>query len=106
MSLGAELYAKQCKSCHGENAEKRVGGIKPLKDQTAQDIEDAIISYRVNSEFGGTMRGVMQNIAKTTSNNDLGAIIAYLKGKDAYAGEIEQENKPVSTEKKQGSYLR
>lgn len=106
ISLGAELYAKQCKSCHGENAEKRVGGIKPLKDQTAQDIEDAIISYRVNSEFGGTMRGVMQNIAKTTSNNDLGAIIAYLKGKDAYAGEIGQENKPVSTEKKQGSYLR
>ncbi|MGG7074300.1 c-type cytochrome [Campylobacter sp. 9BO] len=106
VSLGKEIYDAKCASCHGEQAEKRVGGIKPLKDQSAEDIEDAMVSYRSNTEFGGSMRSVMQNIAKTASNNDLGAIIAYLKGKDAYINEQYEANKPVSTEKKQGSYLR
>lgn len=106
VSLGKELYDSKCASCHGEDAQKRPGGIKPLKDQSAEDIEDAIVSYRVNSEFGGSMKTVMQTTAKALSNNDLGAIIAYLKGKDAYVNEQTNENKPVSTEKKQGSYLR
>jgi putative cytochrome c family protein len=48
----------------------------------------------------------MQNQAKILSNNDLGAILAYLKGKDAFTEQDTNENKPVSTQTKQGSYLR
>ena len=48
----------------------------------------------------------MQNQAKIVSNNDLGAILAYLKGKDALTDQDTNENKPVSNETKQGSYLR
>ncbi|MCD8213004.1 MAG: c-type cytochrome [Campylobacter sp.] len=106
VSLGKELYEKQCKSCHGENADKRPYGATPLKDMNAQDIEDSIISYRSDMSFGGNGKLIMQNQAKITTNNDLGAILAYLKGKDAFVEQDDQENKPVSTEKKQGSYLR
>ena len=81
VSLGKELYEKQCASCHGESADKRPFGSTPLKN-------------------------MMQNQAKIVSNNDLGAILAYLKGKDALADQDTNENKPVSTETKQGSYLR
>lgn len=106
-SLGKELFQNQCASCHGDDATKRPGGIRqPLSSMDAKDIEDAIVAYRSDSSFGGSMKSVMQGIAKALSNNDLGAIIAHLKGKDAYASDIAQENKPVSTEKKQGSYLR
>lgn len=105
-SLGKELYEKDCASCHGINAEKRIGKTA-LKDMSAKDIEDSMIMYRSDSSFGGSMRTVMQNKAKTISNSNLGAIIAHLKGKDAFASEInESENKPVSTQKQQGSYLR
>ena len=51
-------------------------------------------------------KNVMQTKAKIVSNNDLGAILAYLKGKDALADQDTNENKPVSTETKQGSYLK
>ncbi|WP_169754901.1 c-type cytochrome [Campylobacter curvus] len=106
VSLGKELYEKQCQSCHGENAEKRPYGAVALKDMNAKDIEDSIISYRSDTSFGGDGKLIMQNQAKITTNNDLGAILAYLKGKDALADQDDQANKPVSTEKKQGSYLR
>ncbi|MEH1010357.1 cytochrome c [Campylobacter concisus] len=106
VSLGKELYEKQCASCHGESADKRPFGSTPLKNMDAKDIEDSIISYRSDSSFGGSGKNVMQNQAKIVSNNDLGAILAYLKGKDALADQDTNENKPVSTETKQGSYLR
>ena len=97
VSLGKELY---------ENADKRPFGSTPLKNMDAKDIEDSIISYRSDSSFGGSGKNVMQNQAKILSNNDLGAILAYLKGKDAFAEQDTNENKPVSTQTKQGSYLR
>ncbi|MBE3022435.1 cytochrome c [Campylobacter sp. RM13119] len=105
-SLGKELYEKQCMSCHGENADKRPYGSTALKNLSAQDIEDSIISYRSDTEFGKGGRLLMQTQAKIVNNQDLGAIIAYLKGKDALSEQEELQNKPVSTEKKQGSYLR
>ncbi|MCR4942566.1 MAG: c-type cytochrome [Campylobacter sp.] len=107
VSLGKEVYMKDCASCHGQAAEKRMGGLPALKDMSAEDIEDSMISYRNDTEFGGSMRSVMQTKARALSNNNLGAIIAYLKGKNAFASEENlDENRPVSTEKKQGSYLR
>lgn len=106
-SLGKELYEAKCASCHGTDIQKRPSGTTMLKDMDAKDIEDSIISYRSDSEFGKSTRSVMQNIAKSITNADLGAIIFYIKGKDAYADEaIEVENQPVSTQKSRGSYLR
>lgn len=105
-SLGKELYQAKCQSCHGENFDKRPGGTEPLSKLSAKDIEDTIIIYRTDSSYGKSTRTVMQNIAKNINNSDLGAIIAYIKGKDAFSATNEEENKPVSTQKKRGSYLR
>lgn len=106
-SLGKELYEKECASCHGIDANKRPSGAKELSKLSAKEIEDSVIAYRNDTEFGGSMRHVMRNVATRISNSNLGAIVFYLKGKDAYAGEADNEgNQPVSTEKKQGSYLR
>ncbi|BCX79865.1 cytochrome c [Campylobacter sp. 19-13652] len=105
ISLGKELYEKTCASCHGADATKRPGGATPLSKMSAKDIEDSIIAYRNDPDFGGSMRSVMAMQANQVSNADLGAIIAYLKGKDAYKDE-KRANTPVSTELKQGSYLR
>lgn len=106
-SLGKELYESKCSSCHGNAMQKRPSGTTPLKNMSAVDIEDSIIAYRNDPEFGKSTKAIMQGISKTITNAELGAIIFYIKGKDAYVNEnIEQENKPVSTQKSQGSYLR
>lgn len=104
-SLGKELYIKECASCHGENADKRPNGATPLTKLSAKDISDSIVSYRNDPEFGKHMRSVMQIQAKRVSSADMGAIIAYLKGSDALIDQLEP-NTPVSTQTKQGSYLR
>ncbi|OPA74544.1 c-type cytochrome [Campylobacter pinnipediorum] len=105
-SLGKELYEKNCMSCHGEDMQKRPSGTTALKNMSAEDIEGSVISYRTDNEFGGSNKILMRDVARKISNSDLGAIIHYIKGEDAYSSDIEYENKPVSTEKKQGSYLR
>lgn len=105
MSLGKELYEQNCATCHGIEAKKRPGGSTPLYKMSAKDIEDSIIAYRNDPDFGGSMKSVMTIQANQISNSDLGAIITYLKGKDAYKDE-KKVNTPVSTELKQGSYLR
>ena len=105
-SLGKEIYDNKCKSCHGENAEERPSGSTALKNLSAKEIEDSIIAYRSDTSFGKGGKLIMQNQAKILSNGDLGAILAYLKGKDALSSDEGIQNKPVSTEKKQGSYLR
>ena len=46
------------------------------------------------------------SVYREISIGSIGAILAYLKGKDALADQDTNENKPVSTETKQGSYLR
>lgn len=102
ISLGKELYEKTCATCHGVDATKRPGGTTSLSKMSAKDIEDSIIAYRNDPEFGGSMRSVMVIQANRVSNADLGAIITYLKGKDAYKDE-KRANTPVSTELKQGS---
>lgn len=106
-SLGKELFETKCAPCHGTDMQKRPSGTTMLKDMDAKDIEDSIISYRSDSSFGKSTRSVMQNIAKSITNSELGAIIFYIKGKDAYANDVaEVENQPVSTQKSRGSYLR
>ena len=105
---GRELYAKNCASCHGEDGNKRAYGTsKKLTKVSAEDIEAAFSGYLNDSDYGGNMRNLMKTVAAKTKYSDLGAIIAFLKGKDAlqYKGS-EQENSDVSTTPTQGSYLK
>ena len=53
------------------------------------------------------MRNLMKTVAAKTTYNDLGAIIAFLKGKDALlSSDSSTENSDVSTTPTQGSYLK
>lgn len=105
---GRELYAKNCASCHGENGEKRAYGTsRKLTQISAEDIEAAFSGYLNDSEFGGNKREMMKTIVAKTSYKDLGAIIAFLKGKDALRyKENTTENTDISTSPTQGSYLK
>ena len=105
---GRELYAKNCASCHGEDGNKRAyGASEKLTKISAENIEAAFSGYLNDSDYGGNMRNLMKTVAAKTTYKDLGAIIAFLKGKDAllYKDNV-QENTDVSTTPAQGSYLK
>ena len=105
---GRELYAKNCASCHGEDGSKRAyGSSEKLTNISAEAIEAAFSGYLNDSEYGGNMRNLMKTVAAKTTYNDLGAIIAFLKGKDALlSSDSSTENSDVSTTPTQGSYLK
>ena len=70
-------------------------------------IDAAFSGYLNDSEYGGNMRNLMKTVAAKTTYNDLGAIIAFLKGKDALLpSDSSTENSDVSTTPTQGSYLK
>ncbi|QCD52174.1 c-type cytochrome [Campylobacter sp. RM16192] len=105
---GRELYAKNCASCHGENGEKRAYGTsRKLTQISAEDIEAAFSSYLNDPDFGGKLKHMMKPVVSTTSYNDLGAIITFLKGKDSMKNSSNfEQNSDISTAPSQGSYLK
>jgi len=107
---GGELYAASCARCHGEKGEKKAS-IKSRKliNLSADDIENAFSEYSSDPEYGGQLKDLMRTVASSTSYNDLGDIIVFLKGKEALkfinSGSINQ-NTDVSVTPAQGSYLK
>lgn len=104
---GRELYTKNCASCHGANGDKRVHGSEKLTKLSAEDIEIAFSGYLNDPSYGGSARELMKMVAARTTYKDLGAIIVFLKGKDALNYKYDlQENSDVPTNPTQGSYLK
>lgn len=103
---GKELYEKNCKSCHGEKGTIRAMGVSErLSDMSGDDIADTMAGYRGDAQYGGRLKYLMQPIAVRMSLNDLGHIIAYLKGDNAFAIDDSENNDIQTTPTEQGSYL-
>ena len=107
---GEELYTANCSKCHGEKGEKRASAkSRKLTSLSADEIERVFGEYSSDPEYGGQLKDLMRTVASSTSYNDLGAIIVFLKGKDALkfinGGSVNQ-NTDVSTTPTQGSYLK
>ncbi|MGP1485467.1 MAG: c-type cytochrome [Campylobacter sp.] len=108
VNRGQELYFDKCAKCHGEKGDKRAYmASKKLTQMSAEDIEISFSEYLNDPEYGGKFKSLMKEVASTTTYNDLGAIIVFLKGKDAikFKGG-KNENSDISTTPTQGSYLK
>lgn len=103
---GKELYEKNCKACHGDNGTKRAMGVSErLSDMSGDDIADSMAGYRGDAQYGGRLKYLMAPIAVRMSLSDLGHIIAYLKGDNAFAISEDENENIKTTPTKQGSYL-
>lgn len=108
-SRGEELYKANCFSCHGDKGTKRaMGASRRLSEIDAGEIEASFRAYQADSDHGGSYRDLMRTVAFKTTNSELGAIIAYLKGSNALRKEdSKQENSTIQTSPTpQGSYLK
>ena len=106
MARGEELYLARCASCHGVKGEIKVGGkTRRLNEMSGQQINDAIIGYANNPDYGGDSRYIMRTYAVATNYRDLGDMIAYIKGESAFIYS-NQENRPISRKPTtQGTYI-
>lgn len=106
-SKGKELYDKQCKSCHGDKGSKKAMGVSErLSDMSGDEIADSIAGYRGDAQYGGNLKYLMAPIATKLNLRDLGHIIAYLKGDNAFIVDDDSDGGEMrTTPTKQGSYL-
>lgn len=109
---GAKLFAAKCASCHGANGEKRAHGVsKKIKNLSAGEIAINFSNYAADLDYGGKKAYLMQPISAQTTSNEIGYIIAFLKGDTSFlpggSGSARGANTDISTTpSEQGSYLK
>lgn len=106
VARGEEIYKDRCANCHGQKGEVRAHGIaRKLNEMTPQQINDAIIGYANNPDYGSSKRFLMQPFAASINYRDLGDVISYIKGESAFIYS-NTENRPISRKPtEQGTYL-
>ncbi|CUU90714.1 c-type cytochrome [Campylobacter hyointestinalis] len=104
---GEALYNENCLHCHGEKGTKRAMGVSErLSKMSGEDIAASMSAYNSDPDFGGQLKYVMQPMAKNVNFSQVGDIIAYLKGDNAFVKQDENQNSDISTKpSSQGSYL-
>ncbi|MCR8699840.1 c-type cytochrome [Campylobacter ureolyticus] len=106
---GKKIYDKKCLECHGEKGTKRsYVGVRKLSKMSGKEIYYSFQAYYSDPSHGKAGRVIMQPISASTSSEELGYIIAYLKGEDDYIFKDKaMENTNISRNPtNQGTYLK
>lgn len=106
---GERIYKNKCLKCHGEKGTKKSAyGVQKLSDMSGDDIFISFKSYYSDAGYGGSQRITMQGISASTTSEEIGYIIAYLKGEDSYIFKSHrQQNTNISRNPtSQGTYLK
>jgi cytochrome c len=74
--LGAERYAKLCKSCHGADGSNAAMS-KLLNGLPAEDVKAALLGYKDQS-YGGKKKAMMERVAKSLSDEDINALANHI----------------------------
>lgn len=108
ISEGRKIYMQNCAKCHGIDGEKKAYGVSAkLKNLSSDSIYSRFVAYGVDSQFGGKFRSLMQPISARTNSTQLGYIITYLKGDNAFTKTDEIKNsKMQTTPTEQGIYIK
>jgi len=74
--LGAALYKKECRGCHGPTA-KGLASYPKLREQTAEYLIDKLERYRAGEKFGPNTP-LMAPRAKKLSDDDIVNIATFI----------------------------
>lgn len=109
-SIGKSMYDNKCARCHGEKGEKRAGiGTKKLTQMSGKEIFASFNAYLTDPSHGKASKLVMQPIASKLQSQELGYIIAYLKGEDDFIFQTSDEPNDsdiASNPTSQGAYIK
>jgi len=74
--LGAERYAKMCKSCHGADGTNTAMS-PPLKGISVEEAKTALVGYREQT-YGGKKKAMMERLAKSLTDEDIEALANHI----------------------------
>ena len=76
----AELYARNCKGCHGIDGSKvAMGMTRPLNSLSMDEVKTALDGYKAGT-YGGAKKGMMERVVKPLSEEDIEALAAHIDG--------------------------
>lgn len=76
--ISGEVIFNKCKSCHGNNAEKKaLNSSAIIKGWEASKIEDALKGYQ-NGTYGASMKNIMSAQAKALSDEEIKKVASYI----------------------------
>jgi cytochrome c len=74
----ADLYAKNCKGCHGaDGAKVAMGMTRPLNALTLDEVKAALAGYKAGT-YGGEKKAMMERVVKPMSDADLEALATHV----------------------------
>ena len=74
--LGAERYAKMCKSCHGADGSNAAMS-RALKGLPAEEVKAALIGYKEQT-YGGKKKGMMERVVKSLTDEDIEVLATHI----------------------------
>ena len=80
-SPGASIYKKDCKGCHGSNADKiAMGKSKPIKGMSVTTLDEAMKDYASGKRTSMPMvKKLKQDFIKKRSNEEVQAVYKYIQ---------------------------
>ncbi len=76
--ISGETIFNKCKSCHGNNAEKKaLNSSAIIKGWEVSKIEDALKGYQ-NGTYGASMKNIMSAQAKGLSDEEIKKVATYI----------------------------
>lgn len=74
---GANLFKTHCAGCHGQKAERSVGGTDPIGGKPSADIDKMLHGFKAGT-FGGPMKGTMENVVRNLDDAQMKALSDYV----------------------------
>lgn len=75
---GADLYRKNCASCHGNDGTTAPVNSVPINTQTKEELTTKMAGYKDGS-YGGDNKKMMQMALKKLSDEDIASIITFME---------------------------
>ena len=75
---GAELYRKNCASCHGDDGKTAPIDSVPINTQSKEDLTSKLAGYKDGS-YGGANKKMMQMALKKLNEEDIASIITFME---------------------------
>ena len=75
---GAELYRKNCASCHGDDGKTSPIDSVPINTQSKEELTSKLAGYKDGS-YGGPNKKMMQMALKKLTEEDVASIITFME---------------------------